>query len=917
MVVMMMIRASVSVSCKLHLTKSLLVCLPLFPVNDTERGVVWEEVIIMLPSYVNLIFLSATTPNTLEFSDWIGRTKRKLVHVIKTDYRPVPLSHFLWAGSKLHKIRQGDGAFIQKGFADATNALLPASAKDPAKKKGEQKGRPATGSKQLAWQAQGTKQNWMSLVRFLDRELLTPAVVFSFSKKKCEEIANMLRSLDLNTAKEKSAVQSFALQTVARLSQNDAKLPQVNTVVEMVQRGIGVHHGGLLPILKEMVEILFSKNLIKVLFATETFAMGVNMPAKAVVFNSIRKHDGTQFRVLEPGEYTQMAGRAGRRGLDKVGTVIVCCFGETPPPQPILRQMLTGTSTRLSSQFRLTYNMILNLLKVEEMSVESMIKRSFSEFATQRALAANEYPQLLARGVRTLEKLDDQSRKDATSRVGADDIEEYFSVCSELRLTNRDVLSYIKETDSVSFDDVFQPGRIVFVTAARQYGVVRAPAMILRAPVSSLDVVASKRETTVNQSNMVCLVLMPPSYVATESATEAKTSGSIGFIGFSKQRHYTIREIEMDQVILISDWKRRKIDTKSILKEDLGVRGQSSFDRPPGSLPIQGRNAMDPFAGMKAFGKKNDDDSVKSGSVVAKEETFVNQAVSYLIDAENAEIRDAGVPTVNLQSLVKRGNDVVHFRQLCDRIETLTAQMRSLASHRHPNLEQYYTSIDRKETLRAKVETLRHLLSNESLQLFPDFLQRKEVLRKLGYIDENETVCVKGRVACEVNTCDELIATEMVFEGLLNDLEPPEIVAVLSALVYQQKSSDEEFDSELPEKLVSCCQEIKTIGTNLGRLQRDCGLKIDPGEYCDSSLKFGLVHVVYEWALGVPFANICDLTDAQEGSIVRCITRLDELCREIRNCARVVGNPTLYRKLEAASVAIKRDIVFASSLYVS
>jgi antiviral helicase SKI2 len=193
----------------------------------------------------------------------------------------------------------------------------------------------------------------MSLVRFLDREFLTPAVVFSFSKKKCEEIANMLRSLDLNTAKEKSAVQSFALQTVARLSQNDAKLPQVMTIVEMVQRGIGVHHGGLLPILKEMVEILFSRNLIKVLFATETFAMGVNMPAKAVIFNSIRKHDGTQFRVLEPGEYTQMAGRAGRRGLDNVGTVIICCFGETPPPQPILRQILTGTSTRLSSQFRL------------------------------------------------------------------------------------------------------------------------------------------------------------------------------------------------------------------------------------------------------------------------------------------------------------------------------------------------------------------------------------------------------------------------------------------------------------------------------------------------------------------------------------------------------------------------------------
>jgi len=263
----------------------------------------------MLPSYVNLIFLSATTPNTLEFSDWIGRTKRKPVHVVKTDYRPVPLSHFLWAGTKLHKIMEGKSGFFESGYRKATEALLPASAKDPTKKRGDQqKGRPPPrpGAKDLAWQTQGSKQNWMSLVRFLDRESLTPTVVFSFSKKKCEEIANMLRSLDLNTAKERSAVQGFSLQTVARLSENDAKLPQVLLICEMVQRGIGVHHGGLLPILKEMVEILFSRNLIKVLFATETFAMGVNMPARAVVFNSIRKHDGTQFRVLEPGEYTQV-----------------------------------------------------------------------------------------------------------------------------------------------------------------------------------------------------------------------------------------------------------------------------------------------------------------------------------------------------------------------------------------------------------------------------------------------------------------------------------------------------------------------------------------------------------------------------------------------------------------------------------
>jgi antiviral helicase SKI2 len=140
---------------------------------------------------------------------------------------------------------------------------------------------------------------------------------------------------------------------------------------------------------------------------------------------------------------------------------------------------------------------------------------------------------------------------------------------------------------------------------------------------------------------------------------------------------------------------------------------------------------------------------------------------------------------------------------------------------------------------------------------------------------------------------------------------------VLSSLVFQEKKDGGELDDDLPAGLLQCCDKLKIIATNLGQLQRDCGLEVDPHEYCENSLKFGLVHVVYEWALGVSFKDICTLTDVQEGSIVRCITRLDELCREIRNCARVVGNPSLYRKCESASAAIKRDIVFASSLYVS
>ena len=124
--------------------------------------------------------------------------------------------------------------------------------------------------------------------------------------------------------------------------------------------------------------------------------------------------------------------------------------------------------------------------------------------------------------------------------------------------------------------------------------------------------------------------------------------------------------------------------------------------------------------------------------------------------------------------------------------------------------------------------------------------------------------------------------TEILFEGLLNDLEPAEIVAALSAMVYQQKSDDEEFSAEIPPDLLRCCERMKTVARNLGTLQKENGVNIDPEEYIEEAMKFGLVHVTYEWAIGVPFDSICSLTTAKEGSIVRCITRLDELCREVR-----------------------------------
>ena len=226
---------------------------------------------------------------------------------------------------------------------------------------------------------------FVHLVGLLKKKQLLPVVVFVFSKRKCEEYADSLSSTDLSTAKEKSEVHVVVERSLMRLKDADRELPQILRMRDLLSRGIGVHHSGLLPILKELVEILFQRGLVKVLFATETFAMGVNMPARSVVFASTRKNDGTGFRNLLSGEYTQMSGRAGRRGLDATGVVILMHSDDLPDVNG-LNKMILGQSRKLQSQFRITYSMVLNLLRVEALKVEEMIKRSFSENATQRLL---------------------------------------------------------------------------------------------------------------------------------------------------------------------------------------------------------------------------------------------------------------------------------------------------------------------------------------------------------------------------------------------------------------------------------------------------------------------------------------------------------------------------------------------------
>ncbi|CAM0142365.1 unnamed protein product [Umbelopsis sp. WA50703] len=820
-------------------------------VNDLERGVVWEEVIIMLPAHVNLILLSATVPNTKEFADWVGRTKKKDIYVISTMKRPVPLEHHLYANKELFKIV---GAHEQKinqiSYKMAVDALT--KKKDPkevASQRGGRGGRggmakaPARTPQRSYHGAQQTDRNmFVHMVGVLSKKNLLPVVIFTFSKKKCEEYASALSNVDLNSSTEKSEIHIFFEKSVARLRGSDRQLPQVIRTKDLLSRGVAVHHSGLLPIIKEIVEILFSRGLVKVLFATETFAMGVNMPTRSVVFSGIRKHDGQSFRDLLPGEYTQMSGRAGRRGLDDTGVVIIACSGETPPDQTTLSTMLLGKPTKLQSQFRLTYNMILNLLRVEALKVEEMIKRSFSENTSQRLLPDTE--KLVNESELSLSKL-----KQLDCTVCSTDIQKYYDLSSEVITSNRKMAWQIAMHPAGH--RALTPGRVTVVNNAIY---PNAAAVILQ-PASAAT--AGITGTTQADRYFHCLILV-----------NAKHMGSDQHV----QEHRPLPVTDID----VPSEDDCRIEIALVPLTDFLFVTTTSFK-------------------INADALMNTSDKMESAQITKQLLSFAGSSKRSTI----AEFDWSKIKDMDFQENWKKKQSLL--RQMGENFQCVSC----------PDLEEHYSLVHAQRRLQAQIDNLKMTISDQNLELLPDYQQRVEVLKNMSYIDSIGTVQLKGRVACEINTADELLLTELIFDNVFADYEPAEIVALLSCFVFHERSDNE---PSLTPKLQQAKDTVIRYAETVGERQYNLGVEMSKDEYV-SSFKFTLVEVVYEWARGMPFKHITDLTDVLEGSIVRAIVRLDETCREVKSAARMIGDPSLFKKMEEAELLIKRDIVFAASLY--
>jgi len=320
--------------------------------NDEQRGTVWEESIIYCPTNVQIIALSATVANADKLTEWIN-TVHSRTELINTDFRPVPLRFYYFDSSQ-------------------PNTLLPLLTPNGTLNK---KIRPE--KKEFKRGKAVQKRNTVKdIVRNLHEQNMLPAIYFTFSRKKCDEQMEKCASLCLVTPKEQEEIKQIIDDYIA-----ENPYLYKNKHIEYLMLGVASHHAGLLPGWKVLVEKLFQKGLIKVVFATETLAAGINMPARSTVISSISKRTDTGHRTLTPSEFLQMSGRAGRRGMDEIGYVVIAGTPFQTPEE--VAELVLSDANPLESKFSPSYSMVLNLLQrftLEE--AKELVLKSFGYFSS-------------------------------------------------------------------------------------------------------------------------------------------------------------------------------------------------------------------------------------------------------------------------------------------------------------------------------------------------------------------------------------------------------------------------------------------------------------------------------------------------------------------------------------------------------
>eukprot|EP00803_Ostreobium_quekettii_P000360 evm.model.scf_2577.3 EVM.evm.TU.scf_2577.3 scf_2577:12172-20282(+) len=828
--------------------------------RDKERGVVWEECIILMPKNAQGVFLSATVPNAKQFAAWFANVHRAPCHVVHTELRPTPLQHYIFpSGSDgLYMVVDEKGTFREDNFQKASAEAQGESLQMQLRKKPSTKGT-----------EESQQSDIFKLVKMIVERNYDPVILFCFSKKDCEGLALSMSQLDLINDEEKKLIEGIFNSAIDGLSEADRRLPQVINMLPMLRRGIGVHHAGLLPLVKEVIEVLFQEGLLKTLCATETFSTGLNMPAKTVVFTSARKYDGGQFRNVNSGEYIQMSGRAGRRGIDDRGIVILMMHSRMDAKT--VRDLLKGGAYPIHSEFRVSYSMLLNMFKLEDSSPAQLIRSSFKQYLCEQSA-----PKLKA------ELKDMESQYSAVAIEDEQLVQQYYDsrrLRSKLKCDIRAILN--KPKHCLPF---LQPGRLVCISFLQTNQGQDLPAP---------DTVPSPRTK-----------LPPESW-----DEEMSVWGAV--VNFEKQKIEVVDDMEESRErpepeyivdVLVNCKEHQKTKGRSKGKEShpeltdpLGNGVPEVVGIPLGSLAV--------LSSVRVYLPRD----LRSAESRSSAMRCVAEAIKRLQKTTGT------VPELSPEEDMKVESS--KFRKLRRQLESVESVLNQSPIREAPDLETRLGLVMKKEVLAESIaSTKKELEVAGGLILKDELRSRERALRRLGFVDADGVVTVKGNVLLKLNSADDLVLVDLLFQGDLNDLSAPHMAAVVSCFVCEDvrnKSKANKVESAMSRLF----QVVQGAARRVARVCSDCKLPINEGEFL-GRFRPDLMEATLAWSNGAKFSDALKLVEVYEGSLVRAIRRLDQLLREVEGAVQLMGDKQLAETVAAAASSLERDIIFAASLYL-
>ena len=786
--------------------------------KDVERGVVWEESIVLLPHDVRFVFLSATIPNAREFSEWIAHIHNQPCHVVYTEYRPVPLEFMLAPPGKDPTVVVGrDGEWHDEafGYAFADNDTGPTETGTKRLYHGiavqQMKGQKRLTRFQKAEKRTMDKEEQGKLtrdvaVRLIEKDL-GPMIIFCFGRRECSELAEMFGARSFVSQDDAEKIDHMVDLAIEKLSDADKELPQIAQLRDALKRGIGIHHGGLIPLMKELIEVLFQHGYVRILIATETFAMGLNMPARTVLFHSLLKFDGVERRLLMGSEFIQMSGRAGRRNNDTFGAVVITTSKEVDETE--VKSLLKGEAQPLNSEFHITYHMILSLLSAPQMTPEELMQRSFHQFQMERELPA-------------VKEEAEAVYKEASSIVVPDEkkitmvmnLEEQITHCRE------SMTEIVRKPENIGA--LLRTGRVVKVANGWGWGIV-----VAGQGKRSSDILVALRATVDEKTKE----RIP--------STDLQTSSAFFY------------SVELDDIEAIAP---------------LVLEGGSGDQVAPNSI-------------KEMFRK-------------------LERSVS-----ENGEPKGIAEPLI-----VAEGKQ--EYEELSARLERLEEMRNAIGTVDASAVElcRKKTSLMQKfKDLRIKIRNLTDVVKQQ------DMRHMRRILEKLNMVSREGVVLDKGRVASVITAGDELVMTEMLYDAVLKDLTPQQIAALMTVFACDEGSKETPM---IPDDLSEKWEATKAIIEKIVSISNESGLNLKLDEYM-KSFDPTYMMLTYNWAGGADFAELmADNPQFFEGSVIRTIKRTEEILRQASRAAKEMGESALELSILDAIKVIKRDIVFAASLYL-